>query len=260
MSVAEIAAGLQAVIDAVATQRRQLATIVADLHRTRGRFHAVTAASGHRLIGDTLRQHAEAAERLQEADRLLANVPAALAEFAAALGATVRPATMAREHPQQALHLTSPEDVSPLASMADRSDTPAAVVRLAARLNPWREGENAKAFAFDSDRRHLNDEPFTSGRVKAAADGLRPVRGGGHPVTVTDHVEGHVAARMRLDGGPSDVTLVINKAPCDDRPFGCDQLLPHIIPPGSRLTVYVVEADGPRFHRTYTGTGKAITA
>jgi hypothetical protein len=76
----------------------------------------------------------------------------------------------------------------------------------------------------------------------------------------TDQVEGRVAARMRSGGGPSDVTIVINKAPYDDRPFGCDQLLPHIISFGSRLTVHLVEADGPRFHRTYTGTRKAITA
>lgn len=137
---------------------------------------------------------------------------------------------------------------------------PAAVFRLAARLSPWREGENAKAYAFDSDRRHLDDEPFSSGRIKSAAHGLRPVRGGGCPVTVTDHIEGHVSARMRAENGPREVTLVINKAPCDDRPFGCDRLLPHIIPAGSRLTVYVVEADGPRFHRTYEGTGKAISA
>lgn len=133
-------------------------------------------------------------------------------------------------------------------------------MRLAGRLAPWREGEDAKGYAFDADRRHLDDAPFVSGRVKSAASGMRPVRGGGLPVTVTNHVEGHVAARMRADNGPREVTLVINKTPCDDRPFGCDQLLPHIIPAGSRLTVYVVEAEGPRFHRTYEGTGKAIAA
>jgi len=238
MSIAEIAAGLQAVIDAVGNQRRQLAATINDLHRARDRFHQITAASGHRLIGETLRQQTEAAERLREADHLLSGVPVALSEFAAAIGATVRPAAAGEPH-QQEQPRANPNDASTPPSAADPPRVPAAVVRLAARLSPWGEGENAKAYAFDGDHRPLTDEPFTSGRVKSATHGLRPVRGGGHPVTVTDHVEGHVAARMRADDGPREVTLVINKAeaPCDDRPFGCDRLLPHIIPNGSRLTV-----------------------
>ncbi|GGM25340.1 DddA-like double-stranded DNA deaminase toxin [Micromonospora yangpuensis] len=259
MSVSEIAAVLQAVIEGVADQRRRLAAVTDDLQRDRDRFHAVTAASGHRLVGETLRQQTEATQRLRHADHLLSVIPQALAEFAAAIGATVQPSSTTGEPQQPTKPRSQPTEPATPTTVGDPAGIPAAVTRLARRLRPWQDGENAKAYAYDSNHQHLTDEPFTSGRIASAAHGLRPVRGGGHPVTVTDHVEGHVAARMRTPNGPREVTLVINKTPCDDRPFGCDRLLPHLIPTGSRLTVYVVEADGPRFHRTYQGTGKAIT-
>jgi hypothetical protein len=236
MSVAEVAAVLQTALIAIEEQRQPLAATIKDLRRTRGQFHALTANSGHHLVGETLRQHTAAAERLREADRLLAGAPVALAEFATAIGATLRPAAMPAGQPPRPPAGTDAPAKSP---PGPRPPVPVAVIRLAGRLAPWRDGEDAKGYAHDVDRRHLDDASFVSGRVKSAAHGLRPVRGGGLPVTVTDHVEGHVAARMRAENGPRDVTLVINKTPCDDRPFGCHQLLPHIIPAGSRLTVYV---------------------
>ncbi|MFV2021394.1 DddA-like double-stranded DNA deaminase toxin [Micromonospora sp. LOL_023] len=198
------------------------------------------------LVGETLRRQTTAADRLREVDQLLTAALAGLTEFAAALGVTLTgsiPAAGSAQSP------TAP-DIPPSA--------PTDVVRLGDRLAPWRQGDNVQGYAFAADRRQLDDVPFISGRIKSAGLGLRPVRGGGLPVTVTDHVEGHVAARMRAEDGPRDVTLVINKPPCDDRPFGCHQLLPHIIPAGSRLTVYVVEEGGARLHSTYHGTGKAI--
>ena len=83
----------------------------------------------------------------------------------------------------------------------------------------------------------------------------------GFPWTLTDHVEARVAARMREPDGPREVTLVINNLPCDRGRFGCEALLRHIIPDGSRITVYVTDpnhADGVRLHRVYQGTGKAV--
>ncbi|MGW0433690.1 DddA-like double-stranded DNA deaminase toxin [Micromonospora sp. NPDC003197] len=255
MSIAEIGAALQAVVDAVTEQRKGLVHVADSLQQARDRFHAITATSGHHLVGETLRQQTQAIDRLREAETLLSAVPAALAEFATAIGATVR---LVRQH-RPTVPSSYGDSPMPVA-VTSEPPVPAAVVRLAGWLTPWREGENVRGYAFDSDRRHLNNEPFSSGRLKAAAHGLRPVRGGGHPVTVTDHVEGHVAARLRAENGPRDVTLVINKAPCDDRPFGCNQLLPHVIPSGTRLTVYVVDASGLRLHRIYEGTGKGIAS
>jgi hypothetical protein len=82
-------------------------------------------------------------------------------------------------------------------------------------------------------------------------------------VSVTDHVEGHVAALMRRPGTPRTSVLVVNNAPCAQIPFGCDRILPGILPAGSSLTIYVADptaVGGARFHRTYHGNGKAIAS
>jgi SCP1.201-like deaminase len=66
---------------------------------------------------------------------------------------------------------------------------------------------------------------------------------------------------MRQPDAPRDVTLVVNNEPCVDDPYGCDRLLRHIIPAGSRLTVYVRDTNAPggvRLFRRYDGTGKGI--
>jgi len=38
---------------------------------------------------------------------------------------------------------------------------------------------------------------------------------------------------------------VVNKEPCTDDPYGCDRVLRHIIPAGSRLMVYVRDPNTP---------------
>lgn len=79
------------------------------------------------------------------------------------------------------------------------------------------------------------------------------------PYTLTDHVESIVAARMRAPGGPTDVGLVLNNAPCDYDYLSCNRILRHIIPDGARITVYVKDANEPsgaRKLKTYHGTGK----
>jgi hypothetical protein len=72
------------------------------------------------------------------------------------------------------------------------------------------------------------------------------------------HVEGHVAAIMRQPNGPSEVSLVITRAPCGEE-FGCDATLRKMLPPGSVLTVYVQDENGvPRHYDTYEGTGEGV--
>lgn len=67
-----------------------------------------------------------------------------------------------------------------------------------------------------------------------------------------DHAEGHAAAVMRARR-LREATLYVNNEPCQG-PFGCDKVLPHILPEGVRLTVY-----GPGgYHKTYRGTGKGL--
>lgn len=50
------------------------------------------------------------------------------------------------------------------------------------------------------------------------------------------HVEAHTAAEMRLRG-IEEATLYINRVPCPGR-NGCENLLPRMVPPGGKLTIY----------------------
>jgi hypothetical protein len=77
--------------------------------------------------------------------------------------------------------------------------------------------------------------------------------------SVVEHVEGHVAAVLRGEKAPKEATLVVSKPPCDDEPWGCDRILPHVLPRGTRLTVYIASENGVRDWRTYEGTGKWLT-
>lgn len=62
----------------------------------------------------------------------------------------------------------------------------------------------------------------------------RPRRGmNGNNVS---HVEAHAAAQMHLTG-TKEATLYINRIPCPGR-NGCDRLLPRMLPPGAKLTIY----------------------
>jgi hypothetical protein len=77
--------------------------------------------------------------------------------------------------------------------------------------------------------------------------------------SAVEHVEGHASAVMRRSNGPKDAVLVVSQPPCPG-PYGCDNVLPALLPPGSRLAVYVVSADGTaRYWKTYTGTGEGTT-
>ncbi|BCJ64783.1 hypothetical protein GCM10009779_40720 [Polymorphospora rubra] len=71
--------------------------------------------------------------------------------------------------------------------------------------------------------------------------------------TTTDHLEAKLAARMRRDH-ITDAAVLTN-----NQPYGCERILPQLLPAGSRLTVYVSDDDGQVRHwRTYIGNGKAI--
>lgn len=73
-----------------------------------------------------------------------------------------------------------------------------------------------------------------------------PVAG---PPTAVSDVEQKLAVRMVQDGR-QHVDVVINNLPCVGR-FGCDALVPVILPAGYSLTVH-----GPNYRKTYTGGAK----
>lgn len=51
------------------------------------------------------------------------------------------------------------------------------------------------------------------------------------------HVEAQTAAYMRMTGRQT-ATLYVNKRPCRTEPDGCALVLPKLLPPGARLTVF----------------------
>lgn len=67
----------------------------------------------------------------------------------------------------------------------------------------------------------------------------------GPPVSTT-HVETKVAVAMR-EQGIRHATVVLNNVPCRDR-YGCDTVVPVLLPEGSTLTVHA-----PNYRKTYTG-------
>ena len=152
-----------------------------------------------------------------------------------------------------------PSQPAHASSEPSRSAAPAVpqrVRQLAAMLPVRGEYDPTDGLAYDATGRWRQEE-FASGRDDSAGVGLvYPLRASW---SVTDHAEGHVAARMRAEH-VRDVTLVLNQPPCDDEPWGCDRILPAILPPGYTVTVYVADADGVRWHDTYRGTGKGITS
>ncbi|BCJ65719.1 DddA-like double-stranded DNA deaminase toxin [Polymorphospora rubra] len=111
-------------------------------------------------------------------------------------------------------------------------------------------------FAAEPDGR-LRSRQIRDGNLPAAGVGLRPPLA---QAVVMDHAEAQAGAVLRRPGAPTDATLVINNAPCDDPnlPLVCEKILAEILPAGSRLTVYLTDSDRTWLHRVYTGTGEGI--
>lgn len=74
--------------------------------------------------------------------------------------------------------------------------------------------------------------------------------------SLTEHTEGHAAAIMR-ERGIRDAVLYLNMHPCR-KPEGCHRNIDKALPADSRLTVWVVNADGSALRRIYEGNGEAL--
>jgi hypothetical protein len=104
----------------------------------------------------------------------------------------------------------------------------------------------------------------SGGRDRSIADDLLhdPLRA--MPVTFYQHTESKAAAQMRQQRIAA-ADLVIDNTVCgtnandQTHAWACDKILPSILPPGSRLTVWVTRDGGQTWWRgTYVGTGERI--
>ncbi|MFB6394986.1 DUF6244 family protein [Polymorphospora lycopeni] len=77
-----------------------------------------------------------------------------------------------------------------------------------------------------------------------------------HLESLTEHTEGHAAALVR-EHGIEDAAPYLNMHPCR-KPEGCHRNIDKALRPGSRLTVWVVNADGSTLRRRYEGNGEAL--
>ncbi|MEC3980410.1 DddA-like double-stranded DNA deaminase toxin [Amycolatopsis sp. H20-H5] len=97
---------------------------------------------------------------------------------------------------------------------------------------------------------HGQAHEIVSGRDNDAADAARLLRDKGIPqrgeLTTTADVEQKIAARMVREGR-KHVDVVLNNRPCRGL-FGCDTLVPVILPEGYTLTVHA-----PNYQKTFTG-------
>ncbi|MDU0288512.1 DddA-like double-stranded DNA deaminase toxin [Saccharothrix longispora] len=96
-------------------------------------------------------------------------------------------------------------------------------------------------------------QPIISGRDEHAKAADARLKGMGipGPAAKTADVEIKLAARM-VEEGIRHVTVIINNIPCVGR-FGCDTLVPILLPAGATLTVHGTTEKGERFRKRYTG-------
>lgn len=86
MSMAEVPAGLRAVLDGIAQTRVRPAAGVEAAIRARDRLAAVTVSSRHPLVEQAMQHFTAAIERLREADRDAALAAAALVAYGRTVG------------------------------------------------------------------------------------------------------------------------------------------------------------------------------
>jgi RHS repeat-associated protein len=90
---------------------------------------------------------------------------------------------------------------------------------------------------------------LVSGRP--TGDRVLPGNAPGHDLLIRDHVEAQASALMR-NQGIMDADLYINNTPCPDI-FGCDRMLPHMLPEGATLRMHIKHGVDDWEDRIYNG-------
>lgn len=188
-----------------------------------------------------------------DAERLaawLAQTSASLAAYLEGLGRSIVPSAPqnAAALPSESLRVPEdePEEVVHERAEALRGELPPQVDR--------GKGQKTHGRWISTDPA-ATAEPIVSGEdamAQAARDFFISQGARRMPTTVTD-VEVKLAVHMRTEG-ITDAAVTINNFVCVG-PFGCDTLLPKILPEGSTLTVYGLSEDGQKTVTRYAGQG-----
>lgn len=221
-------------------------------------LEAAQETLGQCAAGSSAAELPEAVQGLGEARQTLGTTYQAcdqvrriLEHYLDSLGAGTPPAAPAPTPAGSAQPTTPPAGPNPVAD-GQRLD-PKRVAQLQADLPPpvvARAGQKTHGRWVDE---RGNAHEIVSGRDEDAAEAWRILRERGIPVrtettTVAD-VEQKLAARMVREGR-THLDIVLNNRPCKGL-FGCDTLLPVILPEGYTLTVHA-----PNYRKTFTGGAK----
>jgi hypothetical protein len=134
-----------------------------------------------------------------------------------------------KELGEEAVERVTKEATAEGAEKAARETVPAFKGTPGENLPVYREGDKTQGvIELDGERLRVQ-----SGYGRPSAD--LPLGLPGFNGNVKAHVDGHVAALMR-QRNLDRVELYINQAPCGG-PWGCDKMLPRMLPEGSELVV-----------------------
>lgn len=252
--MAELGNRLHRILDEITRERSRIAVTVAILSEEQSKARLLLSGSNQLSTGGAVSMVHLSSERLQEAAQLLHGATTALVDYAGSIG--IRLSMSPTSQPGTAPPLSPPHrDTAPATSTKpdERSRSiPKWIAEASHRLPNRKPKDPTSGIAFIDGEQN----PMRSGRDPSAAADLKP--GYRMIATTTDHLEAKLAARMRRQQ-TKEASLITNNAPCDYEPYGCDAILPRLLPAGSRLTVFVREDDGQvRLWRTYTGNGRAI--
>jgi hypothetical protein len=250
--MAEVVAQLRAVLDEATHARTRAAGAVAAATLSRDRLAGLARGGSHPLLSRAVGKLTVAVARLREADQLAADAATAVVDYARIIGVEL-PA------PPQASSVVG----RPAAPVGTRwglvRDAPQHVRDAGRGFLARPEGvSRPTAGAYQGERIE------SGGKDKRIAEDLDydPLRG--PPVTFYQHVESKAAARIRRDR-IADADVVLDNTVCgtnqhdQDHAWACEKILPSILPPGARLTVWVTRDSGQTWWRgSYLGTGERI--
>ncbi|MDX8053425.1 DddA-like double-stranded DNA deaminase toxin [Lentzea sp. BCCO 10_0798] len=251
VSLSEIGESLNRVLDKAAEAGAALRTAAELAEAARDLLETAAEGSLQADVEVTNAQFSEAAEGIAELHRHLGAAVDGTQKILHGLERGRR-----AEAPRPAAP-PSPVDAIPLPqpSVRERVD------RLRRALPPPvqpRSGQKTHGRWFtDSDEPGTPERELASGHdewMLAAKQHLRDMGMPGTPVTAVD-VEIKIAVHMARNG-IRHATVVLNNTPCKGR-FGCDTLVPAVLPEGSSLTVHGVTPDGRIMQKTYTGGAAA---
>ncbi|MGQ0841562.1 DddA-like double-stranded DNA deaminase toxin [Actinokineospora sp.] len=238
MSITALVARLTAALASFPTD--SLNQAIADLREAEERIARLAQGSSASELPQSAQLCQDARQSVEHVTRLLDQVLSIFQRYLAQIGATGTPS------PAQPNGPTTSRPPAPVGLTAGQADV------LRQRLpppvpkpNPGRKKTHGRWIDGHGREHELvsgeDDDSVEAWRLLQQA-GMPPMM---EPVNVA-HVEMKLAVQMRHNK-TQHIDVVINNRPCHG-PYGCEKLLPIVLPAGYTITVH-----GPNYRKTFTG-------